>query len=155
MKHLLTSLHECFVIFRDSVTEGVHGPQLWSLDRLCQQIIALDIFSWNMLRKILILDGNKKTKKLFSINVFLVQEALQLLCKVDVISASFLGIAKSKNYLLLCESWVTAVYDCLPQILKEMRDCFSYLSYLKPLCFWLQHKNSNWQRSQSTLNLYT
>ena len=49
---------------------------------------------------------NKKTK-LFSINVFLAQEALQLLCKVDVISASFLGIAKSKkskNYLLLCES---------------------------------------------------
>ena len=38
---------------------------------------------------------NKKTK-LFSINVFLAQEVLQLLCKVDVIRL-FFGNRKVKN----------------------------------------------------------
>lgn len=116
MKHLLTSLDECFVVFRDSFTEGVHGPQLWSLDRLCQQIIALDIFSWNILRKIIDprrKQENKKTK-LFSINVFLAQEALQLLCKVDVISVSFFGNRKVKKLsfalwvLSHCSIWLFA-----------------------------------------------
>ena len=157
MKHLLTSLDECFVVFRDSFTEGVHGPQLWSLDWLCQQIIALDTFSWNMLRKILILDGNKKTKKqnYFPLTYFLHKRPCNYYVRWMLYPPLFWESQSQKNYLLLCESWVTAVYDCLPQILKEMRDCFSYLSYLKPLCFWLQHKNSKWQRSQLTLNLYT